>query len=140
MWRSPGAAAQRVMGKASFAAPGHERAHPALHRQHQTGVAVHEAFKHWDLGDILAAEGTCSRPRPGELSVARSQAAPADQVAAAPAGEIPRAHDQEQRYRQRYVDLITQPRGAQVFSVRSRMIQAIRAFMVARLPRSRNGR
>jgi lysyl-tRNA synthetase class 2 len=40
--------------------------------------------------------------------------------------------DQEQRYRQRYLDLITNPESQHVFKARSRMIQAIREFFVAR--------
>ncbi|HYK52679.1 MAG TPA: lysine--tRNA ligase, partial [Candidatus Eremiobacteraceae bacterium] len=40
--------------------------------------------------------------------------------------------DQEQRYRQRHVDLITNPQARDVFVKRSRIVQAIREFFVAR--------
>ena len=40
--------------------------------------------------------------------------------------------DQEQRYRQRYVDLITNPAARDVFVKRSQIVQAIREFFVAR--------
>ena len=40
--------------------------------------------------------------------------------------------DQEQTYRQRYVDLIMNPEARDVFMARSRIIQAIRDFFVAR--------
>ena len=34
-----------------------------------TGAETHEAFKHWDLGDIVAAEGTVFKTRTGELTI-----------------------------------------------------------------------
>jgi lysyl-tRNA synthetase class 2 len=38
----------------------------------------------------------------------------------------------EQRYRQRYVDLIVNPESRRAFEIRSRLVQAIREFFVAR--------
>ncbi len=58
--------------------------------------------------------------------------APAVEVAAAAAGEVPRPDRPEQRYRQRYVDLITNPESREVFVKRSQIVQAIREFFVAR--------
>src|SRR5476649_154176 len=95
------------------------------------GVAVHDAFKHWDLGDILGAEGTLFKTKTGELSVRVSKLRLLTKSLRPLPEKFHGLTDQEQRYRQRYVDLITNPEARKVFSVRGRMIQAIRAFMVA---------
>ena len=56
---------KRVMGKASFATLQDMSGRIQLYVSNDvTGEAVHGAFKHWDLGDIVGAEGTLSRPRP----------------------------------------------------------------------------
>ncbi|HEY5291537.1 MAG TPA: OB-fold nucleic acid binding domain-containing protein, partial [Burkholderiales bacterium] len=129
---------KRVMGKASFASiqdlSGTNmdgRIQLYITNDH-AGEAVHEAFKHWDLGDILGAEGTLFKTKTGELSVRVSKLRLLTKSLRPLPEKFHGLTDQEQRYRQRYVDLITNPEARKVFSVRSRMIQAIRAFMVAR--------
>ena len=52
-------------------AAGHERAHPALRQRRRIGAEAHEEFKHWDLGDIVGAEGTLFRTKTGELTIQR---------------------------------------------------------------------
>ena len=91
-----------------------------------------EAFKHWDLGDIVAASGTLFKTRTGELSVKATSV----RLLAKSLRPLPEKFhgmtDTEQRYRQRYVDLITNPQARDVFVKRSQIVQAIRAFFVAR--------
>ncbi|MGH8204471.1 MAG: OB-fold nucleic acid binding domain-containing protein, partial [Steroidobacteraceae bacterium] len=60
---------KRVMGKASFAKL--QDASGQIQAYLQTGTlgAAYEAFKGWDVGDIVGAEGTLMRTRAGELSV-----------------------------------------------------------------------
>jgi lysyl-tRNA synthetase class 2 len=54
-------------------AAGHERQIQIYVNNDVTGAEVHEAFKHWDLGDILGVEGTSSRPtRASSRSTRRS--------------------------------------------------------------------
>jgi lysyl-tRNA synthetase class 2 len=129
---------KRVMGKASFASiqdlSGKNmdgRIQLYITNDH-AGVAVHEAFKHWDLGDILGAEGTLFKTKTGELSVRVTKLRLLTKSLRPLPEKFHGLTDQEQRYRQRYVDLITNPEARKVFSVRSRMIQAIRAFMVGK--------
>lgn len=128
---------KRVMGRASFASiqdlSGKNmdgRIQLYVTNDH-AGVAVHEAFKHWDLGDILGAEGTLFKTKTGELSVRVAKLRLLTKSLRPLPEKFHGLTDQEQRYRQRYVDLITNPEARKVFSVRGRMIQAIRAFMVA---------
>jgi len=61
---------KRVMGKASFASIQDMSGRMQLYISNdQTGADAHETFKHWDLGDILAAEGSLFKTKTGELSV-----------------------------------------------------------------------
>ena len=96
------------------------------------GADAHDAFKHWDLGDIVGARGTLFKTRTGELTVKVD----AIRLLAKALRPLPEKFhglaDQEQRYRQRYVDLITNPESRRVFVTRSQIVQAIREFFVAR--------
>src|SRR6185503_12344191 len=61
---------KRVMGKASFATLQDMGGRIQVYVNNEvTGVETHEAFKHWDLGDILGAEGTLFRTKTGELTL-----------------------------------------------------------------------
>jgi lysyl-tRNA synthetase class 2 len=123
---------KRVMGKASFATlqdmTGQIQAYVS---NDVTGAEAHEAFKHWDLGDILGVEGTLFKTRTGELTVNATRV----RLLAKSLRPLPEKFhglaDQEQRYRQRYLDLITSEEARRTFAVRSRLIQVIRAYMIA---------
>jgi lysyl-tRNA synthetase class 2 len=124
---------KRVMGKASFATLQDMSGRIQLYITRDTvGEATYEAFKHWDLGDILGAEGTLFRTKTGELSIKVAQL----RLLAKALRPLPEKFhglaDQEQKYRQRYLDLITSEDTRRVFAARSRAIQAIREFFVAR--------
>jgi lysyl-tRNA synthetase class 2 len=123
---------KRVMGKASFATlqdmTGQIQAYVS---NDVTGAEAHDAFKHWDLGDILGVEGTLFKTRTGELTVNATRV----RLLAKALRPLPEKFhglaDQEQRYRQRYLDLIASEEARRTFAVRSRLIQAIRAEMIA---------
>ena len=61
--------AKRVMGKASFAQIQDESGRLQLFLQTNTLGEVYDAFKGWDIGDIIGVEGGLTRTRTGELSV-----------------------------------------------------------------------
>ncbi len=61
--------AKRVMGKAAFATVQDMSGRIQLFLQSNALVDTYEAFKGWDVGDIVAAQGTLMRTRTGELSV-----------------------------------------------------------------------
>jgi len=124
---------KRVMGKASFATLQDMSGRIQLYiTADAVGGDVHDAFKHWDLGDIVGATGHLFRTRTGELSVKVSQV----RLLAKALRPLPEKFhgmtDQEQRYRQRYVDLITNAATRDVFVKRSQIVQAIREFFVHR--------
>jgi len=124
---------KRVMGKACFATlqdmSGRIQLYVTLDG---VGEGALDAFKHWDLGDIVGATGTLFKTKTGELSV-RCRSVRLLSKALRPLPE--KFHgmtDQEQRYRQRHVDLITNPEARDVFVKRSQIVQAVREFFVAR--------
>jgi lysyl-tRNA synthetase, class II len=122
---------KRVMGKASFAtvADGSGRIQFYVTPE-DVGAEVYEAFKHWDIGDILAAEGRLFKTQKGELSIrCRSLRLLVKSLRPLP-DKFHGLEDRELRYRQRYVDLIMNEETRQAFAIRSRAIAAMRAFMV----------
>jgi lysyl-tRNA synthetase class 2 len=124
---------KRVMGKASFATLQDMSGRIQLYVSNDvTGEATHTAFKHWDLGDILGAEGTLFKTRMGELSVKVTGLRLLSKSLRPLPEKFHGLADQEQKYRQRYLDLITNPESQRVFKARSGIIQAMREFFVAR--------
>jgi len=124
---------KRVMGKASFATLQDMSGQIQIYINNDvTGAEAHEEFKRWDLGDILGVEGIVFRTNKGELSVHASKL----RLLAKSLRPLPEKFhgltDMEQRYRQRYVDLIVNPASREVFVKRSKLVQAIREFFVAR--------
>ena len=119
---------KRVMGKASFATLQDGSGRIQLYLDSALGP-VYEAFKHFDLGDILGAQGKLFKTNKGELSV-RVSALHLLSKALRPLPE--KFHgltDQEIKYRQRYIDLITNQETRDVFAIRSKTIRALRYFL-----------
>jgi lysyl-tRNA synthetase class 2 len=124
---------KRVMGKASFATLKDMTGRIQLYVTNDaTGADAHAAFKHWDLGDIVAATGTLFKTKTGELSVKVATL----RLLAKALRPLPEKYhgllDAEQKVRQRYVDLITSDRAQDVFVKRSQIIQYMRQFFMAR--------
>lgn len=122
---------KRVMGKASFGTlqDGSGRIQLFVTRD-GVGEAVYEQFKHWDLGDILGAIGTLFRTKTGELSVRVTSLRLLTKSLRPLPDKFHGMTDQEQKYRQRYVDLITDEAARARFVARSKAISSIRTFMV----------
>ncbi len=123
---------KRVMGKASFATIRDMSGQIQVYvSDGDTGKESHDAFKHYDIGDIIGVEGTVFKTQKGELTV-RARALRLLSKSLRPLPE--KFHgltDQELKYRQRYVDLIVNQDTRQVFVHRSRIIQATRDYMLA---------
>ena len=121
---------KRVMGKASFGTlqDGSGRMQIYVNNDH-AGEANHAAFKHFDLGDILACEGTLFKTRAGELTVqATSVRLLAKNLQPLP-DKFHGLEDVETRYRQRYIDLLVTPESRQRFVQRGRIVSALRHEM-----------
>ena len=124
--------AKRVMGKASFAQIMDESGKIQLFLQGNVLGEAYEAFKSFDVGDIVAVEGGLTRTRTGELSVKATGLRLLTKSLRPLPDKWHGLSDVEQRYRQRYVDLIVTPEARDVFVKRSKIIRAIRAWLDAR--------
>ncbi|HSW20138.1 MAG TPA: lysine--tRNA ligase [Ramlibacter sp.] len=123
---------KRVMGKASFATlqDGTGRLQVYVTRD-SVGEADYAAFKHWDLGDIVGCEGTLFKTRTGELSIHATRIRLLTKSLRPMPDKFHGVADQEVKYRQRYVDLMTDEEARKRFIARSKAITGIRDFMVA---------
>ena len=122
---------KRAMVKASFATIQDVSGQIQLYINNQgVGEAAHNDFKHWDMGDIVGAEGTLFKTNHGELTVRVSQI----HLLSKSLRPLPDKHkglsDQEMKYRQRYVDLIANNDSRAIFIKRSQIIQTVRNYMV----------
>ena len=124
--------AKRVMGKASFAQIQDESGRLQLFLQTNALGEVYDAFKGWDVGDIIGVEGGLTRTRTGELSVKVAHLRLLTKSLRPLPDKWHGLTDVEQRYRQRYVDLIVTPEARDVFIKRSRIIRAMREWLDAR--------
>ena len=121
--------AKRVMGKAAFAQIQDVSGRIQLFLQSTALGDTYEAFKGWDVGDIIAAEGTLMRTRTGELSVKAETLRLLTKSLRPLPDKFHGLADIEQRYRQRYVDLIVTPEARDVFVARSRIIACMRRWL-----------
>jgi lysyl-tRNA synthetase class 2 len=122
--------AKRIMGKSLFANIKDQDGNMQLYVQKNVvGEENYEFFKELDIGDILWAEGQMFITRTGEASL-RVQSFELLCKALRPLPE--KWHglsDMEQRYRQRYLDLISNDKVRRSFQLRSRIIQEIRNYL-----------
>ncbi len=123
---------KRVMGKASFATLQDTTSRIQLYvTRDAVGEEAYAEFKRWDLGDILGAEGTLMKTKTGELSIKVTKLRLLTKSLRPLPGDFYGMADQEQKYRQRYVDLITDESARKRFTARSKAVSALREFMVS---------
>ena len=127
---------KRVMGKASFCtlqdgSLGSTGGRIQLFvTKDALGEAGYDSFKHLDLGDILGACGLLFKTKTGELSVRVTTLRLLTKSLRPLPDKFHGMSDQEQKYRQRYVDLITDADARARFMARSQALSSIRQFMV----------
>jgi lysyl-tRNA synthetase class 2 len=123
--------AKRDMGKAGFAELHDSSGHIQLFLQSNALGGAYDAFKGWDVGDLIGAAGPLMRTRTGELSV-RAETL---RLLAKSLRPLPdKWHglaDTEARYRRRYLDLIVNADSRAVFELRTRIVGWLRAFLDA---------
>ncbi|HEB98990.1 MAG TPA: lysine--tRNA ligase [Thiotrichales bacterium] len=124
---------KRVMGKVSFAHIQDMSGRIQLFIQRDAlPEGLYKEFKGWDVGDILGAEGTLFKTKTGELSVKVEELRLLTKSLRPLPEKWHGLTDTEQRYRQRYLDLIMNEVSREVFRTRNRIIQYIRRFLDAR--------
>ena len=122
---------KRVMGKACFATLMDGSGRIQLYvTQDSVGAERLAEFKRWDLGDIIGCEGTLFRTKTGELSIKASSIRMLTKSLRPLPDKFHGMTDQEQKYRQRYVDLITDDDARARFVARSKAVSSIRNYMV----------
>lgn len=122
---------KRVMGKASFATIQDATGRIQIYvTRDAVGEDVYADFKKWDLGDIIAAEGTLMKTKTGELSIKATRIRLLTKSLRPMPDKFHGMADLEQKVRQRYVDLMMDEEARKRFVARSKAVAGIREFMV----------
>ena len=122
---------KRVMGKASFATIQDGTGRLQLRISIDAiGDEAYALFKHFDLGDIVGAEGSLFKTKTGELTVKVERLRLLTKSLRPLPDKFQGLADREDKVRQRYVDLITDEAARARFVARSKAISSIRRFMV----------
>ena len=121
---------RRIMGKASFAHLADEAGKIQLYvSRNDLGEEEYAGFKKWDIGDIIGVEGVLFRTKTGEVSVHAKQAVLLSKALRPLPEKYHGLTNLEQRYRQRYVDLIVNPEVKDTFYKRSQILKEIRNYL-----------
>jgi lysyl-tRNA synthetase class 2 len=121
---------KRVMGKASFATLQDMSGRIQIYVQRDViGTDTYADFKHWDIGDIVGCAGTLFKTKTGELTIQVSEIRLLSKNLRPLPDKFHGLTDIEQKYRQRYVDLIMSEESRATFMARSKMVQSIRNYM-----------
>ena len=121
---------RRVMGKASFITLQDYTGRIQVYlKKNDLPEGQYETFKNLcDLGDIVGISGTMFKTNTGELSVEASHFEILTKAIRPLPDKFHGLADQEMRYRQRYIDLITNEKAREVFKVRSKVVSFIRNY------------
>ena len=122
----------RIMGKAAFLDVRDGSGKVQAHLRRDVLGEQYDLVKELDLGDFLGVSGELFRTRTGEITVEAQQIT----ILAKSLRPLPEKwhglRDVEQRYRQRYIDLISNPEVKTAFVQRSKIISSIRSFLTSR--------
>jgi len=99
-------------------------------RRDALGEADYEFFKHSDIGDIFGVSGVLFRTNTGELTIKVKTLELLTKSLRPLPEKFHGLTDQEQKYRQRYIDLIMNQESRRVFSMRSQTVNFIRQYMI----------
>ncbi|AFQ56020.1 lysine--tRNA ligase [Bacillus subtilis] len=98
-------------------------------RKDSVGDDQYEIFKSSDLGDLIGVTGKVFKTNVGELSVKATSFELLTKALRPLPDKYHGLKDVEQRYRQRYLDLIVNPDSKHTFITRSKIIQAMRRYL-----------
>jgi lysyl-tRNA synthetase class 2 len=125
--------AHRDMGKSQFMDLKDQSGRVQIYAQKQVlGDDGYEVFRHLDLADFIGVKGTMFRTRTGEPSVKIESFTILAKALRPPPAKWHGLEDTEIRYRQRYLDLMSNDDVKRVFLLRSAILREIRAFLDAR--------
>ena len=98
-------------------------------KKDKVGEKAFEVFKLLDIGDVVAAEGPATRTKTGELTLEATSFTILTKALRPLPEKWHGLTDVEQRYRQRYVDLIVTSGVRDVFRKRTKIVSTIRRFL-----------
>ena len=98
-------------------------------RQDAIGEEAYKLFTSTDLGDIVGISGTVFKTKVGELSIKATEFTFLTKALRPLPEKFHGLKDIEQRYRQRYLDLIATEGSKETFILRSRIIQSMRRYL-----------
>jgi len=122
---------KRVMGNASFVTIRDGSGDIQIYvSKNNIDVELYKNFKTWDLGDIIGVTGKLFKTNTDELTLEAHSIV----LITKALRPMPEKHkglaDIETRYRQRYIDLMSNPESKAVFVKRSNIISAVRSTML----------
>lgn len=88
--------------------------------------------KYIDIGDFMGVEGKIMKTKTGELSILANNVELLSKAILPLPEKFHGLQDKEERYRKRYLDMVTNPEVREVFDKREKIIDAIREFLKAR--------
>ena len=125
---------QRNMGKASFISlldmSGQIQCY--LTRDALGDLAYQEFLELWDLGDIVGVKGSLMKTNKGELTVRATSINLLNKTLQPLPEKFHGLTDQETKYRQRYLDLLSNQDARELFKVRSKVVKGLREFFGSR--------
>lgn len=121
---------KRGKGKAGFAHVQDLKGQIQIYvRKDAIGEEAYDLYNTVDLGDILGIKGTVFKTNVGELSIKAKEVTFLTKALRPLPEKFHGLKDVEQRYRQRYLDLITSESSKETFILRSRIIQSMRRYL-----------
>ncbi|MBB6455274.1 lysyl-tRNA synthetase class 2 [Salirhabdus euzebyi] len=121
---------KRGKGKAGFAHIQDLKGQVQIYvRKDAIGEDAYDIFNTADLGDIVGVSGTVFKTNVGELSVKATEFHLLTKSLRPLPEKFHGLKDVEQRYRQRYLDLIMSPESRDTFVMRSKIIQSMRRYL-----------
>ena len=122
---------RRIMGKASFANLADKQGNIQLYvKRDDVGAELYNTgFKKWDIGDLIGVVGTVFTTQTGEISIHVTEITLLAKSLLPLPEKFHGLTNTDQRYRQRYVDLIVNPDVKDTFVKRSMILRELRAFL-----------
>ena len=121
---------KRIMGKASFCNVQDLKGTIQVYvARDSVGEETYAGFKKMDIGDIVGIKGTVFKTKTGEITINASGLSLLSKNLQPLPEKFHGLTNVDMRYRQRYIDLITNPESKDTFIKRSRIISTIRHFL-----------
>ena len=121
---------KRVMGNASFATIRDSSGDIQIYVSKNTvDQDIYEDFKTWDLGDIIGVEGKLFKTRTDELTIEASKVILLTKSIRPMPDKFKGLADIETRYRQRYLDLMSNEESKKVFIDRTKVVESMRSSL-----------